>query len=100
MFILSFIVVSSLLTWSVRGHSKLVTLQLRNDSTRPTRDLWRRAVDRGHGGATTRSDGPRRLRDHDDDDDDEGGGVDLSEADGEDRLHCCYAAISVRNWLS
>ena len=28
--------------------------QLRNDSTRPTGDLWRRAVDRGHGGATTR----------------------------------------------
>ena len=27
--------------------------QLRNDSTRPTGDLWRRAVDRGHGGATT-----------------------------------------------
>jgi len=29
-------------------------LQLRNDSTRPIGDLWRRAVDRGHGGATTR----------------------------------------------
>jgi len=28
--------------------------QLRNDSIRPTGDLWRRAVDRGHGGATTR----------------------------------------------
>ena len=28
--------------------------QLRNDSTRPTGGLWRRAVDRGHGGATTR----------------------------------------------
>ena len=28
--------------------------QLRNDSTRPIGDLWRRAVDRGHGGATTR----------------------------------------------
>ena len=28
--------------------------QLRNDSTRPTGELWRRAVDRGHGGATTR----------------------------------------------
>ena len=28
--------------------------QLRNDSTlRPTGELWRRAVDRGHGGATT-----------------------------------------------
>ena len=40
--------------------------QLRNDSTRPTGDLWRRAVDRGCGGATT-----LRLHDHDDDDDDE-----------------------------
>ena len=28
--------------------------QLRNDSTRPIGDLWRRAVDRRHGGATTR----------------------------------------------
>jgi len=28
--------------------------QLRNDSIRPTGELWRRAVDRGHGGATTR----------------------------------------------
>jgi len=28
--------------------------QLRNDSTRLIRELWRRAVDRGHGGATTR----------------------------------------------
>jgi len=28
--------------------------QLRIDSTRPIGDLWRRAVDRGHGGATTR----------------------------------------------
>ena len=27
--------------------------QLRNDSTRPIGELWRRAVDRGHGGATT-----------------------------------------------
>ena len=30
--------------------------QLRNDSTQ--RDLWRRAVDRGHGGATTRRPSP------------------------------------------
>ena len=28
--------------------------QLRNDSTRPIGDLWRRVVDRGHDGATTR----------------------------------------------
>jgi len=28
--------------------------QLRNDSTHPTGDHWRRAVDRGHGGATMR----------------------------------------------
>jgi len=28
--------------------------QLRNDSIRPIGDLWTRAVDRGHGGATTR----------------------------------------------
>ena len=28
--------------------------QLRNDSTRPTGDLWRRAVDRGHGDTTSR----------------------------------------------
>ena len=28
--------------------------QLRNDSTRLIGELWRRAVDRGHGGATTR----------------------------------------------
>jgi len=33
--------------------------QLRNDSTlRPIGDLWRRAVDRGHGGATTRRPSP------------------------------------------
>jgi len=34
--------------------------QLRNDSTRPTGELWRRAVDRGvgHGGATTRRPSP------------------------------------------
>ena len=33
--------------------------QLRNDSTRPTAgDLWRRAVDRGHGGATKRQPSP------------------------------------------
>ena len=32
--------------------------QLRNDSTRPIGDLWRRAVDRGHGGATTRRTSP------------------------------------------
>ena len=32
--------------------------QLRNDSTRLTGDLWRRAVDRGHGGATTRRPSP------------------------------------------
>ena len=36
--------------------------QLRNDSTHPIGELWRRAVDRGHGGATTRR--PRRLHDH------------------------------------
>ena len=39
-------------TWR-RPRNKWVD-QLRNDSTRPTRDLWRRAVDSGHGGATTR----------------------------------------------
>ena len=33
---------------------------------RPTGDLWRRVVDRGHGGAMTRR--PRRLCDNDDDD--------------------------------
>jgi len=43
--------------------------QLRNDSTRPTEELWRRAVDRGHAGATTRRTSP--LRDHDDDGDDD-----------------------------
>jgi len=32
--------------------------QLRNDSTRPTGELWRRAVGRGHGGATTRRPSP------------------------------------------
>ena len=33
--------------------------QLRNDFTlRPTGELWRRAVDRGHGGATTRRPSP------------------------------------------
>jgi len=42
--------------------------QPRNDSTRPTGDLWRRAVDRGHG--MQRCDSPRWLREHDDDDDD------------------------------
>ena len=30
-----------------RPHNKRLD-QLRNDSTRPTGDLWRRAVDRGH----------------------------------------------------
>ena len=40
--------------------------QLRDDSNRPTGDLWRRAVDRGHDGATTRR--PRWLRDDDNDD--------------------------------
>jgi len=34
------------------GHPRIKWLdQLRNDSTRPIGDLWRRAVDRGHGGA-------------------------------------------------
>ena len=32
--------------------------QLRNDFTRPTGDFRRRAVDRGHGGATTRRPSP------------------------------------------
>ena len=32
--------------------------QLRNDSTRPIGELWSRAVDRGHGGATTRRPSP------------------------------------------
>jgi len=32
--------------------------QLRNDSTDPTGDLWRYAVDRGHGGATTQRPSP------------------------------------------
>ena len=32
--------------------------QLRNDSDSPTGDLWRSAVDRGHGGATTRRPSP------------------------------------------
>ena len=42
--------------------------QLRNDSTRrPIGELWRRAVDRGHGGAMQRRVDPRRLRDNDDD---------------------------------
>ena len=36
--------------------------QLRNDSTRPIGDLWRRAVDRGHGGATTRRPSPATRR--------------------------------------
>ena len=40
--------------------------QLRNDSTRPTGDLWRRAVDHTHG--VQRRDGPGRLLDDDDDD--------------------------------
>ena len=32
--------------------------QLQNDSTSPTGDVWRCAVDRGHGGATTRRPSP------------------------------------------
>ena len=40
--------------------------QLRNDSSRPIGELWRRAVDRGHGGATTRR--PSLAMHHDDDD--------------------------------
>ena len=43
--------------------------QLPNDSTRPTGDLWRRAVDRGHDIVVQRRDRPRWLREHDDDDD-------------------------------
>jgi len=46
--------------------------QLRNDSTlRPTRELWRRAVDRGHGGATTQRPDDGMQRNNDDDDDSE-----------------------------
>ena len=41
--------------------------QLRNDSTRPTGELWRRAVDVDM--VVQRRDGPRWLREHDDDDD-------------------------------
>ena len=41
--------------------------QLRNDSTRPTGELWRRAVDM----VVQRRDGPRRLRELDHDGDDE-----------------------------
>ena len=40
--------------------------QLRNDSTRPTGELWRRAVDVDM--VVQRRDGPRWLREHDDDD--------------------------------
>ena len=40
-----------------RPRNKLLD-QLRNDSTHPTGDLWRRAVDRRHGGATTRRPSP------------------------------------------
>ena len=36
--------------------------QLRNDSTRLIGDLWRRAVDHGHGGATTRRPSPATRR--------------------------------------
>jgi len=36
--------------------------QLRNDSTRPIGDLCRRAVDRGHGGTTTRRPSPATRR--------------------------------------
>jgi len=43
--------------------------QLRNDSTCPTGDLWRCAVDSGHGGATTRRPSPATRQCDDDDDD-------------------------------
>jgi len=36
--------------------------QLRNDSTRPIGDLWRRAVNRGHGDATTWGPSPARRQ--------------------------------------
>jgi len=36
--------------------------QLRNDSTRPTVDLWRRAVDHGHGDPTTQRPSPATRR--------------------------------------
>jgi len=48
-------------TWS--STEQVARPAIRNDSTRLTGDLWGRAVDRGHGGATTRR--PRRLRDDD-----------------------------------
>jgi len=44
-------------TWS---STEQVARPARNDYTRPTGELWGRAVDRGHGGATTRR--PRRHR--------------------------------------
>jgi len=41
------------------GHPRNKWLdQLRNNFTRPIGKLWRRAVDRGHGGATTRRPSP------------------------------------------
>jgi len=41
------------------GHQRNKWLdQLRNDSTRPTGELWRRAVDRRHSGTTTRRPSP------------------------------------------
>jgi len=49
----------------------LVIYRLRNDSTRPIGDLWRRAVDRGHDAATTRRPSlATRTVEPDDDDDD------------------------------
>ena len=44
-------------TWRRRPRNKWLD-QLRSDSARPTGELWRRAVDRGHGGATTRRPSP------------------------------------------
>jgi len=43
--------------------------QLQNDSTSPTGDVWRCAVDPTVDTVVQRRDGPRQLHDHDDDDD-------------------------------
>ena len=52
--------------------------QLRNDSTRPTGDLWRRAVDRG-----------RRLRDNDDD----GGDAYRRHYESESHWSCLFTTV-------
>ena len=45
-------------SWLGLGYTEMVMVSDATITTRPTGDLWRHAVDRGHGGATTRRSSP------------------------------------------